>query len=278
MPDWPENIEEKVFCIVFGTIIGIGIYAIFLYFKIAIFGWNLGLIFAPLLAGYCETLLADKLMDEATGAISAFILFIGTTYYSFIVANPLLGVNFITVGSVAVILQAAFPTLINYVLIVVGIGAVVYIIRVFKKIIYKFYYKIKYTVYKYVLKKPFEIKTKVVEDFDEMGSNQKLNSLDFIFITSTDVLDKNVINLGQFQSTVILEKDKNLINLNPKQNEKETLKRLKSGKDECLINLTKKIKASGGNGVIDLDIQYCLIGLGGDNYQISSMGTGVYIE
>ena len=43
-------------------------------------------------------------------------------------------------------------------------------------------------------------------EFDEMKSNDLINNLDFIFITSTDVLDKRIINLGQFNSTVIIEK------------------------------------------------------------------------
>ena len=38
-----------------GTATGLTSYFFFLYFNIAIFGWNLGLIFAPLIAGYVET-------------------------------------------------------------------------------------------------------------------------------------------------------------------------------------------------------------------------------
>ena len=97
-------------------------------------------------------------------------------------------------------------------------------------------------------------------------------------MTSTDVPDKHVIKLGQFQSTVILEKEPELFDLNPQERENHTLTILKSGKDKCLIGLTDKIKAAGGNAVIDLDIQYSLIGLGGDSYHISAMGMGVYIK
>ncbi len=89
------------------------------FFHIDIFGWNLGLIFAPLAAGYAETILANRVIGENIGAISAFILFIDTTFYSFILKNPTLGWNLITAGSILVILQAAFPTLINFILMVV---------------------------------------------------------------------------------------------------------------------------------------------------------------
>ena len=41
--------------------------------------------------------------------------------------------------------------------------------------------------------------------------------------------------------------------------------------------LANQIKANGGNGVIDLSINYTLIGLGGDNIQITAMGMGINI-
>ena len=110
---------KVVLSIALGTGFGLIVYAIFLYFKIAIVGWNLGLIFAPLGAGYVETVVANRLLGKDLGAISAFILFIDTTIYSFILKNPTLGMNLITAGSIIVILQAAFPTLINYILLVI---------------------------------------------------------------------------------------------------------------------------------------------------------------
>jgi hypothetical protein len=41
-------LKEAIACIAFGTAVGLGVYAAFLYFEIAIFGWNLGLVFALL--------------------------------------------------------------------------------------------------------------------------------------------------------------------------------------------------------------------------------------
>ena len=126
----PKNLDlkhiRKVFiCVAAGTGAGLVVYGIFLYYNIAIYGWNLGLIFAPLIAGYVETLLANRIIGENIGAISAFILFIDTTFYSFILKNPSLGFNIITAGSTIIILQAAFPTLINYILLVVVGGILV---------------------------------------------------------------------------------------------------------------------------------------------------------
>lgn len=272
-------VNQAILCITVGTLVGLITYGVFLYYNIAIFGWNLGLIFAPLFAGYAETLLAQKIIGEDIGAVSAFILFITTTFYSFILKNPTLGINFITFGSIFVILQAAFPTLINYLLMAVGLGVLSYLSGIFKRITTYIYNKIKIFNHKYILDEPYEeVKTETIVEYDEMKSNQKLNSLNFFFMTSTDAPDKYIINLGQFHSTVIMEKDKHLVHADPEQFELNTLNTFKIGKDECLIKLTEKIKSAGGNGILDLDIQYSLIGLGGDSYQVSAMGMGVYIK
>ena len=271
-------IREAILCINVGTLVGLVVYQIFLYFKIAIFGWNLGLIFAPLVAGYIETILANKIIGENIGAISAFLLFAYTTFYSFILKNPSLGFNVITIGSIAVILQAAFPTLINYIIFTVGIGTVLYIIGIFKMITGFIYGKLRGFYYKYIKKQKLK-ETEVVEhyEFDEVKSNEVLNNINFYFITSTDVLNEKTTPLGPFHSTVIVEKAKVQTPPNPEAYEQETLYNLKKGKDECLINLVKNVKEAGGNGIIDLDIQYSLIGLGGESYQVTALGTGIYL-
>lgn len=272
-----EYIREAILCITIATLVGLVVYQIFLYFKIAIFGWNLGLIFAPLIAGYAETMIARKIIGEDIGAISAFILFAYTTFYSFILKNPNLGMNFITVGSIIVILQAAFPTLVNYLIITVGLGVILYILGIFKKITGFIYSKLKSFVYKYILKK--ELKPPEVKnyDFDEAKSNEMLNSIPFYFVTSTDVVNR-VINLGHFHSTVIIEKAPTQTPPNPEEYEKITLHNIKKGKDECLIKLIEKVKGAGGNGIIDLEIQYCSIGRGGESYQVTALGMGVHLS
>lgn len=269
-----KYIREAIACIAFGTAIGLGVYAVFLYFHIDIFGWNLGLIFAPLAAGYGETILAKKIIGEDIGAISAFILFIYTTFYSFILKNPTLGMNFITIGSIAVILQAAFPTLINYILLVVVFGIISYLLGIFKRITSRAYRELN-NIYKRLFKNSEEITIETTAGFSEKESNEKINNLGFIFMTSTDVIDFEIKNLGHYHTTVILEKDKHLIHTDPVRAEKEQLKSIKKGKDECLIALANEIKENGGNGVLDLKIEYSLIGLGGDSIQVTAMGMGV---
>ena len=271
-------IKEAIICIAFGTAVGLAVYGFFLYFHIAIFGWNLGLAFAPLAAGYAETLLANRIIGQDIGAISAFILFIHTTFYSFILKNPTLGVNVITFGSIAVILQAAFPTLINYILLVCGLGIVSYFLGIFTRITRFFTNNIKKIYYKVVHNQTYNVEIETVSIFDEEESNRKINDGDFYFITSTDVTTKKLTNLGQFYATIIIEKDKRLVHVDQEKVEIITLNSLKQGKDDCLIKLTKFIKAKGGNGVVNLEIEYSLIGLGGDSYQVTATGMGVHLD
>ena len=271
-------IKEAIVCVTFGTLVGLGIYYVFLYFKIAIFGWNLGLIFAPLGAGYAETLLANRMIGQGIGAISSFILFVITTVYSFIIVNPTLGFNLITIGSVAVILQAAFPTAVNYIIISVVCGIGYYISGIGARIINYINKRKDYYYYKHILKEPNKIIIEHVTPYDEERSNKVINNLDFYFVTSTDIISAKFINLGQFHATAIVEKDKRLVNSTQDNVELATLNNLKKAKDKSLIRLAKSIKSAGGNGVINLKIEYGLIGLGGDSYQITAMGMGVYLK
>lgn len=270
--------RRAIFCVSVGTGAGLLCYWFFLYYDIAILGWNLGLFFAPIVAGYVETVLANRLLGENIGAISAFILFIDTVIYGFILKNPTLGLNFITAGSIIVILQAAFPTLINYILLVVVGGALSHFFTTIKNFENKIIDKIK-------SKNPVkwetddeEVQKEYLKVFDESKSNMELNSMGFYFITSTDMPDKKYDIIGHYHSEVFIERDTSLIKLNPENAEKRSLVNIKESKDECLTKLVKKIQSAGGNGVMDLTVNYNLIGMGGDSIQITALGIGVNIH
>ena len=265
-----KYIGKVLLSIAIGTAAGLIVYAIFLYFNIAIFGWNLGLIFAPLGAGYAETVVANRTIGRNLGAISAFILFIDTTFYSFILKNPTLGMNLITAGSIFVILQAAFPTVVNYILLVV-IGGIVSNFSWLGKKIMALLKKIKSNI-RWETPRPEE---PVEYDlfFDENKSNERLNSQNFFFITSTDMTRSHEL-LGIYQSEVIIE-NKVKIPLKDDELEKKRLNNIKEGKDECLLTLVDKVKADGGNCILDLHIQYGLIGMGGDSIHITATGMGI---
>ena len=265
-------------CILIGTAVGIITYIIFLYFKIAIFGWNLGLIFAPLTAGYSETYLANKILGRNVGAVSAFILFIDTTFYSFILKNPTLNWNLITFFSIIIILQAAFPTLINYILVVVGGGILSKFIKKTKKIGRKIKHHFKNRPTFYWDSSDNEIKTNVIPYFDEDESNETINNLNFFFLTSSDADTTKHEILKFYQRQILIEKDKHFINIDPEKLELKYLTMIKEGKDKVLIKLAEDIKNDGGNGILDLSMNYTLIGIGGEDIQITAMGMGIYIE
>lgn len=272
----PAYLRRAILCIAFGTGLGLFVYEIFLFFKIDIFGWNLGLIFAPLAAGYAETMLANKILGEDIGAISAFILFVDTTFYSFILKNPTLGLNIITAGSILVILQAAFPTLVNYILLVLIGGFITHFLTSLKKI-EKAVSSFMIEVFKrYKADPDVDLKIKAVPFFDEKKSNEHINSLDFFFITSTDVIHKKHEIVGNYQTNIIIKNDRKLVHLEHEVAEKEFLTKIKEGKDECLIRLVEEVRKNSGNGVVNLKIEYGLIGLGGD-IQISTIGMGVRV-
>lgn len=271
-------IREALFCIGLGTAVGLAVYGIFLYFHIAVFGWNLGLAVAPVAAGYTETVVANRIIGQDIGAISAFILFIYTTYYSFILKNPTLGVNAITFISIAVILQAAFPTLVNYIIIVFGLGIVSYFLGIFTRITTFFTIHIKKAYYKIFKNETYIAEITIVSKFDEKKSNERINNTNFYFITSTDVTTRKIENLNQYYATIIIEKDKRLIHVDQEKAEIITMNNLKQGKDDCLLKLTEFIKKDGGNGVINLEIEYGLVGLGGDSFQVTATGMGVRLS
>ena len=266
------NLQKAFNSIAIGTVAGLSTYAFFLYFHIDIFGWNLGLLFAPLAAGYVETYMANKILGEDIGAISAFILFIVTVAYGFIINNPTLGYNIITIGSIVIIIQAAIPTFINYFGIVVLVGTISYLTGFFKKITDN----IRYTLMP--SKKIDEEIIDTVPLFSETESNKLINSQDFIYITSTDPKDLDYEIIDFFYTTTILRRNTRIIKLSPEKIERQQLNELKQKKDDCLIKLADEIKKAGGNAVIDLDIIYFLNGLGGSEFQIVARGMGVKIK
>lgn len=273
-----QRTGRAILCVAIGTGFGLVVYIIFLILHIDIYGWNLGLIFAPLSAGYMETVVANRLLGENIGAISAFILFIDTTFYSFILKNPTLGFNIITAGSIIIILQAAFPTLVNYILLVVVGGFLASFFKTIKKYENKIKNRIKnQQTFKWETK-DVEINADAMPVYDELESNQLLNNMNFYFITSSDMLDMKHRTIRQFHSEVIVEKDNIVLQAEREKTEYLQLIRIKDGKDECLIKLASKVKKHGGNGIMDLTLNYSLIGFGGDNIQITAMGTGIYIE
>lgn len=280
-----EEERKKFFieigCIALGTVIGIFTYAFCLYTNLAIFGWNLGLALSPLAAGYIESMAARNHLNESTGAVSAFILFLITVIYGFIIANPTLGFNVITAGSIIVILQAAFPTAVNYFLIAMGLGIISHVTGVFKKItgfIWNSYEKI------------FRKESKLKEIYNEKQINNRYNFYD---------MDLEMNDLGILILTVedspkgldILEykgiyESRHIFSLNQRKEirsgiedslEGDILFNTKLAHDKALLKLIKELKADGCNGILNLNTSFETLGANkGENMsQVVMKGTGI---
>lgn len=275
---------KEMACIAFGTAIGIATYVFCLYYHLAIFGWNFGLVLAPLFAGYAESFAAKKLVHESTGAISAFILFIITVVYGFIIANTTLGFNVITAGSMVVILQAAFPTAVNYFLIAMGLGIVSHISGVFKKITMFFT-----GIYEKIFNKTSKLKARYTKrhahtrhDFYDM--ELEINDLGVLLLTleyppeGLRIKDRK----GIYETRHIFSSDqREEIQLGLEDVLEEfVLMDVRLAKDKALLKLIKQLKADGCNGLLNLNIIYDTVGpkKGKNVNQVIIKGTGVVFE
>lgn len=281
--------ERKVFlkelgCIDIGIIVGIVTYVVCLYTHFDIYGWNFGLVLSPLFAGYAESLAAKRYLEESTGAISAFILFLITVIYGFIIANPTLGFNVITAGSIVIILQAAFPIAVNYFLIATVLAIISHVTGVFKKItrfIWSLYEKI------------FNKKTKLKEKIEEKESNRvhsfydgtlDMNNLGVLLLTMEDSpKDLNILEYkGIYEASHIFSfKRREEIKSGIEDSlEKELLICAQIAEDKALLKLIKQLKADGCNGLLNLNMAIETLGpsMGENLSQVVMRGTGVVFE
>jgi len=273
-----KEIGIATICIAIGTLAGLISLFLFYLFNLAIFGFNIGLILSPLIAGYTETYLANKIYDKTTGAISAFLLFAVTVFYGFIYTNPGLGLNFITIGSAAVILQAAFPILINYFLIVVILGVISYIFGIFKTILNNMQHFLRKIWFK-ILKKEYGEETGEM-DYDQEMSRVDINNLGVLFLSVTSMPEKHVKEFkGIFEGKILIQNQKSLINKDPQHKGKILIKNLQKARQQAIINLANQVKEEGCDAILDLTIEFdTLGGLAEDNIHIVARGTGVKLN
>ncbi len=275
---------KELGCIDFGIIVGIVTYVICLYTHFDIYGWNFGLVLSPLFAGYAESLAAKRYLEESTGAISAFILFLITVIYGFIISNPTLGFNVITAGSIVIILQAAFPIAVNYFLIATILAIISHVTGVFKKIT-----RFLWNTYEKIFKKEPKTKerynekqTRRVRTFYDGGLD--MNKLGVLLLTIEDSpKELDIIEYkGIYESTHIFSvKRREEIRSGIEDSfEKELLICTKIAEDKALLKLIKQLKADGCNGVLNLNTAIETLGQNkGENMaHVVIRGTGIVFE
>jgi len=273
-----KDICLATFFISIGTLIGLISLFLFYLFNLAIFGFNIGLIFSPLIAGYTETYLAKKIHGKTTGAVSAFILFATTVFYGFIYTNPGLGLNLITAGTTVVILQAAFPILINYFLIIVVLGTISYILGIFKYLLDKIHIILRKLYFK-ILRKEYVKETSEI-DYDRKIEKIDINKLGILFLSTNSILHKNVIEFkGIYEGKILIQNQNSLIDKKSVDNGELLLKNLRKARQQALVNLANKVKKENCDAILDLTIEFDTIGgLTEDNIHIVARGTGVKLS
>ena len=270
-----KEIAMATFCISMGTLAGLISLFLFYTFNLAIFGFNIGLILSPLIAGYVETYLAGKICGETTGAVSAFLLFIITVLYGFIFINTGLGINFITFGSAAIILQATFPVFINYFLIVVVLGVISYIFGFFKSILETIHY-ISRRLYFKILNKEYREETGKM-DYNAEIERVDINKLGILFLTTTSLPKGHIKEFkGIFESKILIQEQISIIKQDPHHKGEILIKNLKKAREQALTNLASEVKKENCDAILDLTIEIdTLGGLTEDNIHIVARGTGV---
>lgn len=271
-------------CIALGTIIGIFTYVVCLYANLAIFGWNIGLALSPLAAGYVESIAAKNYLHESTGAVSAFILFIITVIYGFIIANPTLGFNVITAGSLVIIIQAAIPTATNYLLIAMGLGIISHISEVFKKITDFFG-----NLYSKIFRKEPKLQEilnekQISHRYNFYNRELEMNDLGILILT----LEYPPKELNIIEQKSIYEA-RHIFSNNQREEIKDGLQdyldenlliSVKLAQDKALLKLIKQLKADGCNGLLNFNTTFETLGSNkGENLsQVVVRGTGVVFE
>lgn len=271
-------------CIALGTIVGIATYVFCLYAHLAIFGWNFGLVLSPLAAGYVESITAKKFLKESTGAVSAFILFIITVVYGFIIANPTLGFNIITAGSIVIIIQAAIPTATNYFLIAMGLGIISHVSGVFKKITNFFWDTYQRLFHKEAKLKQIYNEKQINTRYNFYDRELEMNNLGVLLLTLE--YPPKGLNIrehkGIYESRHIFAfKQREEIRKGLEDSlEEDMLINVKLAQDKALLKLIKQLRADGCNGILNLHTTFETLGANkGENLsQVVMRGTGVIFE
>lgn len=266
------------FSIAIGALVGLISLFLFYEYEIAIFGFNIGLILSPIIAGYVETELAKLISGKTTGAVSAFLLFAVTVVYGFIYKNTGLGLNLMTIGVSAVILQAAFPILVNYFLIVVILGVISYIFGFFKNTLKYIHFYLRKAIYKILNKEYIDETGKM--DYDEDMDRVNINDLGILFLSTSTIPDREIKEFkGIYEGRILIKNQKSLIDHKHQSKADILIKNLRKARQQALINLANQSKREGCDAILDLTIEFdTLGGLTEDNIHIVARGTGVKLS
>jgi uncharacterized protein YbjQ (UPF0145 family) len=237
--------------------------------NLVIFGFNIMFIISPLIAGFVETYIARRTYGKSTGAISALLIFLIINAYAWIFPQDPIVINFFTIGGLALMVQAAFPILINYLLFVVFLGVLTYLIGYVGNLLSKATDKI------HKRNHEDEMSLKPVESpFEGI-----LDDLDFP-IVSIPQIEGGIItkHLGLVTGEAMVKENKEGISKFTKKLQLDDMN-LDETRNAAIARMLEEANKMGANTVIEIFVDYNSIGgLKGSAIIVTATGTAVIYE
>ena len=243
--------------------------------NLVIFGFNIMFIVSPLIAGFVETYIARRMYGKSTGAISALLIFIIINAYAWIFPQDPIVLNFFTLGGLALMIQAAFPILINYILFVVFLGVLTYAIGYLGNLLSKAMNKVR--------RKPSEVEMSG-ENLENTNNSLKTPHLSFmddldVPIVSIPHMDGGKItkHIGIVTGEAMVNNSEGISKLSKKSSLDDM--NLDEAREAAILRMMDSANEMGANTVIEVLIDYNSIGgLKGSAIIVTATGTAVVYE
>ncbi len=243
--------------------------------NLVIFGFNIMFIVSPLIAGFVETYIARRLYGKSTGAISALLIFIIINAYAWLFPQDPIVLNFFTLGGLALMVQAAFPILINYLLFVVFLGVLTYVIGYLGNLLSK--------AMSTVRRKPSEPdRSENLENTDDSLITPNLNFMDDLDVPIVSIphMDGGKItkHIGLVTGEAMVKEKSEGISKISKKAQLDGMS-LDEAKNAAILRMLDNAYEMGANTVIEVLIDYNSVGgLKGSALIVTATGTAVMYQ
>lgn len=258
-----------IIAVLLGILVGFFSAILCIIWHLVIFGFNIMYIVSPLLAGVVETFVARKKYGRSTGAISALLTFILINLYGWFLPGYFLDptkepatLSFITIIAIVLTLQAAFPILINYILLVVVVGIFVKLVSLPSKIMGK---TEEMTGNRELVKSDFisvdNLAVPMVSQSDTDGRNIKSH---IGLVTGEAVAQEKLVE-GRFSKLTKLIRPVELDDIY-----------LSDARELAVSRMMDEAKSLGANGVSDVSIDFVSMGgFQGSATIVTATGTAI---
>lgn len=240
--------------------------------NLVIFGFNIMFIVSPLIAGYVEAYIARRKYGKSTGAISAILIFLMINAYSWLFPKDPIVLNLFTLGGLALMIQAAFPILINYILFVVFLGTLTWVIGYLGNFLSNLTDKI--------IRRSSDGALETEGPELESATSDFLDTLESPILTIPCVGKGKIVKyLGMVVGEALVdEKGSKGISKIISQDKLDEAE-LKKARERAIAKLLEEAEKMGGTTVIEVLIDYNSVGgLSGSATIVTAMGTAVSYE